>query len=211
MSDPAIAIACDPTHTRQSSGLSETSRVVDLRRSGNEFTADLSKGGAREKRMKGVQADLNNVVERIGTCLAPEGAYEYRWELSDERLTVLLDPARLGNAILTLMVTATEIVSGGGCIAISTTPLTVRFLGSEVGDNCGACILLALTVRPLSFWKPNRRSLATLDSVREIVKEHGGCLSIARSTSEGVAFHLYLPRLIPNAGGEVSHNKHQVC
>ncbi len=85
--------------------------------------------------MKGVHADLNNVVETIGTRLAPEGAYEYRWELSDERLTVLLDPAELGSAVLTLLLTATEIVSEGGCIVISTKPLTVPFLSSEAGDS----------------------------------------------------------------------------
>ncbi len=157
--------------------------------------------------MKGVQTDLNNVVERIRTCVAPESAYEYRWELSDERLTVLLDPELLGSAILNLVMIATEAVSGGGRIAISTKPMTVCFLGSEAGDNRGACILLSLMMHPRSFWNPNRRSLYALNSVREIVKGHGGCLSISRSTSGGVAFHLYLPRLFPDAGGEESHNR----
>jgi nitrogen-specific signal transduction histidine kinase len=164
----------------------------------------------REKPMKRVQANLNNVVERVRTCLAPSGTYECRWELSDERLTVLLDPARLGHAILALIAMATEIVSGGGCIAVSTKPLAVRFVGSEGGDNRGACILLSLMMHPRSFWRPSGKSLDTLKSVREVVKEHGGCLSRTRSTSDGVAFHLYLPRLFPDAGEEESLNSREV-
>ena len=121
------------------------------------------------------------------------------FEPRDDEVVVRADPGRLGQALVNLVVNATEAIRGGGQIVVRVGASADRAV-IEVEDS-GTGIQesdLGQVLEPFFTTKPEGTGLG-LAIVNEIVAQAGGQIDVRSTPGEGATFTITLPRLDQDA------------
>ncbi len=151
--------------------------------------------------------ELNQVVERLVQFYAPKAEVSkvrLHIKLHPDPLTCQLDEQLIEQALLNLVINATEATPDGGEVIVRTWREGGRTAGVEISDT-GPGIPLEIQdkiFRPFFSTKKGGTGLG-LSTTQRIVTQHGGRLDLHSQPGQGVGFTIRLPL----AQGGKAHGK----
>ena len=149
--------------------------------------------------------DLRRLLERtIGEDI------EIRWALSRDLGLVLVDPGKLEQAVLNLVVNARDAMGQGGKLTVETLNIDLdeAYLQQHPHATAGPHVMLAVSddgcgidkghidkiFEPFFTTKAEGSGLG-LPTTFGIVKQHGGSIEVYSEPGQGTTFKIYLPRV----------------
>jgi signal transduction histidine kinase len=159
----------------------------------------FSEGG----RIDPVLVDINRFVRDL-THLVSGTTVKSVWlrtMLTNTGLTVMADPARLGQAFVSLVKHAAAFVTGGGTMTVRTDLVPVAN-SLVAGQALSGCALLSIrsdrtdscpSSDQLVPKRPGKEIHLGLPLIRRIIQEHRGAFRIAGQKGKTLEFNIYLP------------------
>lgn len=154
---------------------------------------------SRQQVLSPVALDLNVAVREAAELLAPtlSSTVDLRCELNSEPLFAALDPAQLTNAILNLVVNASDAMPEGGVLRIATFLKGTDGVALEVSDS-GAGMAPAIVDKIFEpFFTTKAEGIGTglgLSMVHGFVTQSGGSVRVVSAPNKGATFTLIFPR-----------------
>lgn len=124
-----------------------------------------------------------------------------RTVLTSLDLTVMADPARLGQVFVSLIRHGSAFMSGGGTITVRTDLIPVAN-NLVAGRNAGGCALLSIesvqeadcAVKDLPVTKRQQKEIRLgFSLIRRIIQEHRGAFRIGGQRGKTIEYSIYLP------------------
>lgn len=121
--------------------------------------------------------------------------------LTDRDVPVMVDPARMGQVLLTLIRHGSDLVADGGVMTIRTDLLPVEN-GLISGRSSSGCALLSISScnvapRPAGPVAGRRKQASGVQLgfsiIHRIIEEHRGALRISGQGGKAVEYNIYLP------------------
>ena len=195
----------DPNHLHYS----KLKGIEELVESGSDLTKQLlgfASGGTYEIKA----ADLNEIVRKTSTMFARtrrEIGIQSQYE--DEPCVVDVDSGQIEQMLLNLYVNAWQAMPGGGTLVLKTENVFLdRKFVRPYSAKPGKYAKISVTDTGVGmdektkerifepFFTTKKRSRGTglgLASVYNIVKGHGGIISVSTEKGRGTTFYIYLP------------------
>lgn len=154
---------------------------------------------SRQQVLSPVALDLNAAVREAAELLAPtlSSTIDLRCDLNSEPLFAALDPAQLTNAILNLVVNASDAMPAGGVLRIATREDGPDSVALEVSDT-GAGMAPAIVDKIFEpFFTTKAEGVGTglgLSMVHGFVTQSGGSVRVLSAPNKGTSFTLVFPR-----------------
>lgn len=144
--------------------------------------------------------DLNKSVADMGTLVTTliGRTVELKIELDEDPQFVHLDPARLQQVLMNLIINAKDAMPNGGSLTLSTrrngehdtVHLSVTDTGIGMTDEVKARLFEPFfTTKP-----PGKGTGIGLATCYQIVKEYDGRISVESQPGKGTTFHVFFPR-----------------
>jgi len=156
--------------------------------------------------------DLNEIVDRAQQLIQPSIRAEIALRLSPagREISVFVDEVELEHAIINLITNARDAIPGAGTISIEvrTTQLADELVARHEGKLVGTCAsvsirdtgvgiseaMLPQVFEPFFTTKSVGRGTGLgLATVRALVDQHGGIVSVESELGRGTTFTIYLP------------------
>ena len=188
--------------------------AIEIRRAGDSaaaMTRQLLSVG-RPGPSSDVDTDLNQVVtSAAGTLVRLAGdTVRVDTDLCDEGSPVRLDPSKIEQVLLNMVVNARDAMPDGGTVTIETRRVTVtpEYASSHIGVEPGPYMRLSITdtgtgmdaetqshlFEPFFTTKPVGKGTGLgLATVHSIVRQCGGDIRLYSEVGHGTAFHLFFP------------------
>ncbi|RMD93467.1 MAG: HAMP domain-containing protein [Calditrichaeota bacterium] len=139
-----------------------------------------------------IEKSLNIVWHKI---TMQEIAVEKKFDLRDDLIEC--DPAQIQQALVALLVNATEAMLEGGTLTLVTRALNAQHVAVEVTDT-GVGIppeVKAHIFEPFFSTKENQKGVGLgLSVVFGIIQRHKGVITVESEVGKGTTFHITLPR-----------------
>jgi two-component system cell cycle sensor histidine kinase/response regulator CckA len=192
----------------------EFSEIGDAARRGAALTRQLLDGAARAApallgpALLGIDAALREMAPSLRRAL---GDVSLRLTLEQPEAAVRIDPAHLHRVLTNLALNARNAMPSGGALSVSSDTGTVTQAVSQFGDAVVPGCYVTIVVRDTGtgipavvmprlfepFFTTRAGSGGTglgLASVRELVREAGGFLSVDSEVGRGTTMCVHLPR-----------------
>jgi len=160
--------------------------------------------------------DLNHIVDDTVRMLSPvlDDRIRIRVELAPDLYMVNVDPGQFEQVLLNLALNARDAMPYGGVIRIATRnadsdgrphaglpPGQYAWLSfSDTGAGMEAATRKRI-FEPFFTTKPGGHGSGLgLATVRSIVGQHGGVITVESELDKGTTFHIYIPRFVPAPG-----------
>lgn len=154
---------------------------------------------SRQQVLSPVALDLNAAVREAAELITPtlSSTIDLRCDLNSEPLFSALDPAQLTNAILNLVVNASDAMPTGGVLRIATRQEGADSIALEVSDT-GAGMAPAIVDKIFEpFFTTKAEGLGTglgLSMVHGFITQSGGSIRVVSAPNKGTSFTLVFPR-----------------
>ena len=146
--------------------------------------------------------DLNSVLEQVFVLAKKRlssSQIDVVWNLADDLPGSLGSPDELRQVLLNLLLNAVDAMPNGGTLVVSTAQaepagVVIRFINSGGGMTPST---LKQLFDPSYTTKPDGLGLG-LFATQNIVRAHGGRISVDSQIGEGSAFTVWLPLVPPD-------------
>lgn len=149
--------------------------------------------------------NMNRFVDEIGQFLSAtiKKRVKLQTMLTEQDLTIMADPVRIGQVFVTLVRYLSRIMRPGGTLTVLTKFLPVKQALDETSE--GGCVVLSIRStdvaqpRPVSLARrkksPGKEIELAFSAIRRIIKEHHGAMRIGGQRGRTMEFNIYLPVL----------------
>jgi len=185
--------------------------ILEATQRGSHLTHNLL-SFSRRRVLSRRAGDLNEIVARAQQLIAPAIRAEItlRFAPAPERVPVFVDEVELEHAIINLVTNARDAIAEAGSIDIDvrTTQLEDDFVNRHAGKLVGTCAsvsirdtgvgiaraMLEQIFEPFFTTKTTGRGTGLgLATVRSLVDQHGGVVSVESEPGTGTTFTIHLP------------------
>lgn len=185
---PAESIGGSRVHSRLRTVRQEASRLREILDDFLKYAGNLT--------LEREVADVNALVEELNDFFAPQAAaskVRLRFVSSGVPLQASLDPKLIKQALLNLMLNATQAMSGGGELMLAVEPKDghVAISVTDTGPGIAADDLKRI-FEAYYTTKKGGTGLG-LPMTRRIVEEHGGTVVVQSELGRGTRFEIRLP------------------
>ena len=184
-----------------------TRRIDALRREADRLRDILTDflRFAGEVRLQLVEADLNQVTEELVDFFAPQAGHHgvrFRSEVAKEKMPVMLDAAHFKQALLNLLLNATQAMEQ---TSAGSRELIIRTHASEQEGMPVYCVhvidtgpgmspeVLERVFTPYYTTKAGGSGLG-LPTTKRLIEEHGGTIEVHSEVGRGTDFVITVPR-----------------
>jgi signal transduction histidine kinase len=162
-------------------------------------TQDLARGDQAVPQR--VRFKLRNLLEEVAQALKPEGATRVQWTIQvPASLEISADRERLYRVFSNLGRNAIEVLGGQGEIRVSASAagegVSIEF--ADTGSGVPESVRAHLFEPFIGSARPGGMGLG-LATARDLVRAHGGDLSLLTTGSEGTCFRIDLPNSLGDA------------
>jgi signal transduction histidine kinase/CheY-like chemotaxis protein len=157
-------------------------------------------------------ADLNEIVDQAQRLILPalRSAIALRFSPADDKVPVFVDEVEIEHAVINLVTNARDAIPDAGAISIDvrTTQLTEDFVTRHEGKLVHKCAVVSIrdtgsgipggmldqVFEPFFTTKGGSRGTGLgLATVRSLVDQHGGVVTVESELGQGTTFSIYLP------------------
>lgn len=187
---PAESIGGSRVHSRLRTVRQEASRLREILDDFLKYAGNLT--------LEREVLDVNQLVEELTDFFAPQAAankVRIRFVPSTAPLKANVDSKLIKQALLNLMLNATQAMSGGGELMLAVEPHGNDLAISVTDTGPGIAAADAERIFEAYYTTKKGGTGLGLPMTRRIVEEHGGRIEVQSEVGQGTRFQIHLPKV----------------